>query len=171
MAKQFRNLLILTLVVVGAAQAEVYRWTDAEGNTIYSDTPHEGAEKVELGETSVVPAYRGKRAASGRAPAAAARHAYQSAVIASPAHEATLRNVQDVIVSIAIQPPLQGSDRLQLLVDGAPYGAPGRATQVTVTNVERGEHQLQAVVVGGDGAQLLRSPLSVFFVHKQSVAR
>lgn len=60
---------------------------------------------------------------------------------------------------------------MQLLVDGAPYGAPGRATQVTLTDVDRGEHQLQAVVVDGDGAELLRSPPSVFFLHKHSVAR
>jgi hypothetical protein len=59
----FRTLLLLLLWGLSCtAFAQVYKSTDAEGNVVFSDTPVEGGEEVNIPETNVadpveVPAY------------------------------------------------------------------------------------------------------------------
>ena len=153
--------------------AEVYRWVDSDGNVHYSDNPKDGAEKVELGETSVVPALkpqsrsgnrRSERVSSGAA-------GYESIAIASPAHETTLRNVQGIAVSIALAPGLRAEEGhlVQLYYDGAAYGEPQSNLQFQIAEAERGAHELVAAVVDASGTELLRSSPSTFYLHQRSV--
>ena len=54
-----RLLLVLGLLVSLAATAtEIYRWIDADGNVVFSDTPIEGAEKIEIAPLPTLPAAR-----------------------------------------------------------------------------------------------------------------
>ena len=52
---------VVCVVVSFSAGAEVYRSVDEDGNVIFSDTQREGAEAVELQETTVVPALKPPR--------------------------------------------------------------------------------------------------------------
>lgn len=171
---RLRSAVLLSLLVVAhGAAAEVYRWVDGDGNVIFSDTPQEGAEAVELGETTVVPAIEVPReprpGQSGDGSQRAV--AYESVSIASPANEETLRNLPTVDVSVALSPPLQArfGHELQLIVDGQPFAEPGTQTTFSLPEVYRGSHTLQAVVLGPDGEEIARSPQSVFFMHRTSV--
>ncbi|MFK8031728.1 MAG: DUF4124 domain-containing protein, partial [Gammaproteobacteria bacterium] len=55
-----KHWLITGALAVAAipAGAELYRWVDASGQVHYSDTPQEGAEKITLKPTNVIPGRR-----------------------------------------------------------------------------------------------------------------
>ena len=165
------SIAILLLVAVAHAPADVYRWVDEEGNVIFSDTPHDGAEKVELGETTVVPAQPLPRKTEVLTPEPKGVSAYTSIAVVAPANEATIRNTREVNVQVALEPGLdtENGHRLQLFYDGAAYGEPGSAQQFTITELERGAHELVAAVLDRDGNDVIRSEPSVFFVHLRSV--
>ena len=170
---QFSLVLALALVCQSAVGADVYRWKNAEGNLTFSDTPRDGAEKIEIGDVMTIPAHRATQTLSSvkEKPKAVK---YNSVAISSPANDHTYRNNEalTVPVSVSVSPPLQirFGHNLQLLVNGQSSGEPGRSLNFSLDEVERGEHRLQAVVLGPDGTAIERSPVSKFFVHKPSIA-
>ncbi|MDA0821153.1 MAG: DUF4124 domain-containing protein [Proteobacteria bacterium] len=163
---------ILAIVCLQSFAADIYRWKDDHGNIIFSDTPQAGAEQIEVGEIMTVPAERITHSISdlNEEPKAAK---YDSVLITSPSNEQSFRDngTFNVDVAVSITPPLQVrfGHQVQLLVDGNSHADPGRQTRFTLNDVERGEHQLQAVIVGSDGQVIERSPVSIFFLQKQSV--
>lgn len=163
---------VLCCVLVLPVAAEVYRSVDEDGNVIFSDVPAVGAEEVELNETTVVPAYKpsARERWKPREPEGAAG-LYESITITAPAHEETVRNVEAISVAVAVSPALRAKqgDRVQLYLDGEAYGGAGKSTTWTLTGIERGAHDLAAAIIDGSGEELLRSPTSVFFVHRTSI--
>lgn len=160
-------------VCTSGTQAEVYRWKDAHGNVIFSDTPHEGAEQIELKQTTIVPALKPPEpnAAGSTQEQKPGVVAYKSVAIAAPPNDATLRGQQEIAVDVAVDPPLQADEghTVLLFVDGTPFGEPSAVTHFTLTSIDRGSHQLSAAVLDKDGTELLRSSTSVFHLHKTTV--
>ena len=168
-------LLIVSLLVCALAQAEVYRWKDAQGNVVFSDTPQDGAEVVELGPTTVVPGEPVTQDAnapteSEAQPAQAT--SYQSITVVAPVDEETLRDQQAVAVDVAVEPGLMTElgHRVQLYVDGAAFGDASDSPHFVLPGMARGSHQLAAAVIDAHGSELIRSTASVFHLHKTSVA-
>jgi hypothetical protein len=162
---------LLGLLPFAAWAAEIYRWTDADGSVVFSDKPAPGAERIEVGEPTIVPAEPLPPAAEETGQIALEEVPYDEVVIASPPHDATLRDQQEIAVSVASSPPLQSQfgHRVQLFFDGAPYGEPVDTTEFLLQNVDRGSHELAAVIVDGAGRELARSGTSVFHLHKTSI--
>ncbi len=167
------RMLMMACLVAGAAAAvaDVYRWTDESGNVVFSDTPREGAEKIEISEPSSMPAQRVPRRTTRLSPPQDEFSGYEEVRIAAPANEATVRNVQSISVQVTVRPALRSGDghRVQLYYDGAPHGAPQAGTTFQVAGLVRGSHELSAAVLDGNGKELVRSAPSVFFVHQHSV--
>lgn len=168
-------VLCLTLLLGGwsATATEVYRWTDEDGNVIFSDVPREGAEQIEIGEVSTVPGQRVPPPQTGAAEAAATTpgDAYTAVRITAPADEATIRNQQQLDVGVSVDPALDigAGHRVQFYFDGAPYGEPVAGTTIVVQPLERGTHQLGAAVVDAAGNALRRAETLTIYVHQQSV--
>jgi hypothetical protein len=162
-------ILTALLLVVVHSTADVYRWVDENGNVVFSDTPIEGAEKLELREPTIVPATPVPRRTEKLSPPAATAPAYTTLRIASPADGETVRNVQDIAVSVVIEPALVDGHVVQFLLDGAPHGAPFESTQGVLSGVERGEHQLGAEIRDQAGKTLLRAAPIVIYVHQASL--
>ncbi|WP_193222323.1 DUF4124 domain-containing protein [Alkalilimnicola sp. S0819] len=172
------RIFLLILLLPLLAQAEVYKWRDAQGRIHYSDRPVEGAQRLDL--TRRPPnEFEGQRpsaAPSGRR--AAPRDAAQSDVapyarvaITRPAADETFRNTTNTIpVQLALEPGLRPGHRVQFLLDGAAFGQPVATPSAQLTGVERGSHSLAAVVLDGQGQTLARSATVSFHYHKPSVA-
>ena len=169
------SMLLVFLFAFISAQAEVYRWKDAQGNVIFSDTPHDGAEIIQLGPTTVVPGEPLDKNANQQPPAAAnAEHAtsYQSIAVVAPSDDETLRDQQAIGVDVVTEPELMSrlGHRVQLYMDGAKYGEPSDIPHFSLPAVDRGSHQLAAAVVDTSGNELIRSTAIVFHLHKTTVA-
>lgn len=176
----FRLLLPLLCALglsINSATAQIYSWTDAEGNRVYSDQPHSGATTVELAPTNVIP----------RTPTASALHddtnhnsqpaeaVYQQLTISSPEHDSSIRsNEGDLTLTVITDPPLSGSHLLKISIDGvlSQTGVPGTGAathQLTLHNVDRGSHELSAVVVDARGTEVQRSPSITLHLQRTSL--
>jgi hypothetical protein len=172
--QQLCYLLLIALFYPAVQAADIYRWKDSEGNVIYSDTPQPGSEKVTLQETTILPSAPVPKSPEESSTEKRGPVKYESVAITSPTDEQTIReNIANVSVAISVRPGLQTGfgHQLQLLFDGQEVEAPGRKTSFTLPGVDRGAHTVQAVILESDGGAVTRSPITTFFVHKQSVPR
>ncbi|MBV4475487.1 DUF4124 domain-containing protein [Pseudomonas botevensis] len=171
MGRTFICLILLLIALPTSAQ--IYKYTDAEGNTAYSNQPPEGvqAQPVDLPPlNSVVP-----QAPVSPAPSAGSnsreppRNAYEILELAGlPTEEALRANNGTFTVNVLIKPRLQPPHLLRLLLDDEPYGQPSNVPSLQLVNVDRGEHRLAVQVIDGQTV-IQQSPavaLSVQRVHK-----
>ena len=169
-----RKWLILLSALSGtaASAAPAWTWVDAEGTRHYSDRPVPGAEQVELAGAQAFGSSRANRATrtTGQGDAAGVPGApYQSIEVASPAEQETLWNIgTNLPVQVRFQPALQSGHRYDLLFDGQRRNLNTTNARVTLSDVFRGQHTLQVVVIDSAGMEVMRSPARVFFVQQTS---
>lgn len=169
--------LCLIALCCGAASAEtVWRWVDEDGVIHYSDRPMPGAEPVELDSPQSFPGLRAPqpprpqpRSGDGRDSRQSAAP-YSSVEIVSPEEQETLWNIGATLdVDLRVQPSLRAGHSLDVVLDGERQNLNATSTSVTVPEVYRGVHTLQALVVDADGTEIQRSSSVTFMVQQTSV--
>ena len=148
-------LALLLLVFALPAAAQIYKYTDASGNTAYSNQPPNGtkAETVELPplnsvETVVPAAPPPLPATQNQTQNQQSAAAYQVLALKDlPEEEALRANNGSFTLGVAIEPRLQPGHLLQLVVDGAPYGQPTNVPRLQVLELDRGEHSFAVQVL------------------------
>ena len=85
--------LCALLLFASPAGAQIYSWTDAEGNRVYSDQPRPGARTVELAPTNVIEPAPIATPARNNAQSNTSSGAsfYRELSISSPAHDSNIR--------------------------------------------------------------------------------
>lgn len=167
-----RALAVLTLLLcpVSLPAVEVWKGVDAEGNVIYSDRPVPGGQLMNAPDVQTIsPPPTPAQPAAAAQPAPGQDTGYSLIEILTPDQEATIRDNQgNVAVVVGLSPNLRSGrgERLQLLLDGAPASQPGTSTRFELQNVDRGTHQVQAVVVDARGRTLASSEPVTFFLHR-----
>jgi hypothetical protein len=151
--------------------AAVYRWQGPDGQTVFSDRPQEGAEEIEVRPLQTVPAYpvsRGVSPGGGESPDADGG-SYLSFEILSPAADASIRdNAGNVEISLLLEPALQVDHIIRFLLDGQPFGEGVTASAVTLANVDRGSHNLTAIITTAAGEEIARTDPVTFHLHRVS---
>ncbi|WNW12368.1 DUF4124 domain-containing protein [Pseudomonas sp. DTU_2021_1001937_2_SI_NGA_ILE_001] len=174
-----RRLACLSLLICLPAMAQIYKYTDANGNTAYSNQPPDGtrAESVELKPLNSIPTPPAPAASSPSAaaqpapPAAAETFTYQELALTGLPEEGAIRaNDGTFSIGVKIVPKLQPGHRLQLLVDGTPYGQPTNVPQLQVVNLDRGEHRF-AVLVHDVRRVIQQSPTVTLTVLRAAAGR
>jgi hypothetical protein len=165
------TVLLLGLAVAAGA-AEVWRWKDADGVVHYSDQPRPGAERVIIGEAP-------KPSGTGPPPpppAVARREprpapfSYARCEVVSPAADETLHGVQQVTVTLAVEPALRTGHRVEVLMNGAAIpGWPPELTRYTIPEVFRGSHTLQVRIYDENGVEVCSGPSLTFHLRQTSV--
>lgn len=140
------------LAIALPVTAEIFQYTDAQGNRVYTDLPPQNKEassvKLPTANTVYMPAAPRSRNRPDKNEAADATQPYSLLELQNlPTEEAIRSNSGSFTVAIAIEPRLANQHRLQLLIDGKPYGAASRSTHITVHNLDRGEHRLSVQVL------------------------
>lgn len=154
------------------AEAAVYRCEDSDGTVRFTDMPCEGGKPVKLPK---LPTYS-PRVVPSTPPATVprAKHAtyeYSLLEIKSPANDSTVRQSAGLVtVEVVVEPPLKtGSGHLMVLrIDGHETGEPAATTTFQLSNVDRGSHQLEAMIVGPGGAEIARTPAVTFHMRRFS---
>jgi len=136
------------------ASAQIYQYTDAKGNTVFTDqapvdTP---VKPIKLPPLNSLPVQPRPLLPEQAPPEEKSRPVYEVLqVIGVPTDGEALRaNNGNFAVSVLIDPPLKNRHRLRLLLDGVPYGEPGRQPLFQLVNIHRGEHSLAVEVLNGD---------------------
>lgn len=164
--------LLLALAVAGGAVAAPYKWVDKDGNVHYSDKPPPSgvkSEQVELKPLTEVTAQPVPQAegspppeSTGRAPDGSAG-GYSNFRISSPADQSTIRDLSAPLnVSVAIDPPLSGDDRIEYTLDG-------KVVSVPIEGLERGTHHIGAKVLSAAGGLKIQASDVTIYVHQSTV--
>lgn len=168
--KKTLSYLLLSLLTV-TVQAQIYKWTDSQGNVHFSDKPHQGAQEIELPEVQTyspppVPQANANNQENGEEET----DSYESISITQPENEATLRNNQGLVnVSVELKPSLKTGDKLQMIFDGQKLGAAQTTPNFIINNVYRGSHTIAVQVVNADGKVLMTSDSITIFMHRPRV--
>ncbi|MGF1642878.1 MAG: DUF4124 domain-containing protein [Thiotrichales bacterium] len=170
-----RNLLVVALLLLScASHAEIYRWTDKNGNVMFSDQPPPGHKVEKLQITSPNLSSRTESPAKPQAEAGADESpaespdggGYETLQILSPKADESIRsNTGAIDVSISLSPTLQVElgHRFRILFNGNPVKE-GLSPFVVLDNVDRGTHTVQALVITREGDTLKESPSVQFHV-------
>jgi hypothetical protein len=161
-------LLFLALPV----SAQIYKYTDAAGNVVFSDQSPEGvkAEQVELPPANTVSVPEVPPSPPPTAGVKTAQPPYSRIELTGlPENGGALRaNAGNFSVGVTLQPPLFPGHGLRLLVDGQIYAETPDASGFTLMEMDRGEHTL-AVEVTQNGNVVQRSDEHRFTVQRTSV--
>ncbi|MGI9202592.1 MAG: DUF4124 domain-containing protein [Woeseiaceae bacterium] len=169
-----KRIFITTVAVITAStvMAQAYRWTDANGVVHYSDRPQEGAEVVQLPESTVstrpfVPQIT-NTSQDETTESTEISFAYDSIEVSAPAPEETLWNIGGVLnVTLNLQPALQAGHQVRVYFDGEASVVAGTSFQLQ--EVYRGAHNIQAEVLDENGQLMGRSQPSRFYVQQNAI--
>ena len=168
-------VVFLALTAAANTSAAVYKWVQPDGSVVYSDrAPDENAAPAELPALQEIkmppPPPPSTPSASSNGPSAqTARQAYTNLAITAPADNSAFHNnAGQITVKLALAPGLQQGDSIVILLDGKEVGQ-GTSTALSLSNVDRGTHTLQASVKNADGTTMISSSPVSFTLHKTSV--
>jgi hypothetical protein len=158
--------LLLALSVPAAAQ--IYSYTDANGNKVFTNEPPQGtdAQAVQLNPTNTItgqPSSSDGSTAPATDTAAAPFTLLQLTGI--PSDEAMRANNGSFSVGVASTPALSASQQLQLILDGQAYGPASSNPPLQLSNLPRGEHSLAVQVLSG-GRSIQQSDAVTFTVQR-----
>ena len=166
------RVLLLGCLLALSVQAqetkrELWKWKDANGVTQYSDRPVPGATKVEMYTStpapSAAPAARPATPAAQEKPAAGVQ--YQSLEIWQPESEQSFFGADTTVdVRLRSKPDLASGHQLRLFLDGTLVEGGANGSNYTLSNLDRGAHSLEALIVDQEGAVQIRSQPVVFHV-------
>lgn len=149
-----------------AQEKKIYVSRDSNGIMVFSDSPSPGAEEVSL---TVRPNLM--VATEITFPEKKAPPAPQYRVeISQPEHKGTVRdNTGSVYISGSVAPRFQRGFKVQLLLNGKPYGEPQDSAIFMLRDVDRGEHTIQLELIDQNGKLIATSPISIFYLHRASL--
>ncbi|WDH53779.1 DUF4124 domain-containing protein [Pseudomonas chlororaphis] len=164
------HCLYLLLLAALPAAAQIYRYTDAHGNTAYSDQPPAGVpgQAVELAPLNRIeaprpltpPGVEPEQTPPSNAPA------YTTLELSGVPNGGVIRaNNGTFNIEVRLQPSLHNEHRLRLLLDDQPYGQPGNLPNLQLVNIDRGEHRLAVQVLDGERV-IQQSPTLTFTLQR-----
>ncbi|MEL7560786.1 DUF4124 domain-containing protein [Stutzerimonas chloritidismutans] len=170
-------LFSLLFILMAPAMAQIYKYTDEKGNTVFTNQPPEGVETnaVDLPPANTVniktpdappPLANEQRSEEQQQP-------YRSLAIGGIPDEQALRaNSGTFVVNAQLDPPLKQGHQIRFLLDGVPQAEPSSTTALQLVNVDRGTHLLEIQVLsGGQIVQQAQEQFTVQRVHVSSPAR
>jgi hypothetical protein len=163
-----RGFLFILLLIALPVSAQIYKYTDAEGNTAYSNQPPDGvsAQPVELPPLNRVEPLSPPAPPTQPKPKEQPQAAYEVLELTGlPTTKALRANNGTFTVNALIKPRLQAPHLLRLFLDGQPYGQPTNVPILQLVNIDRGEHSLAVQVVDGETV-VQQSSTVTFYVQR-----
>ena len=171
MSRKLAFLLCLILAA-GAAQAQkIYKWTLPDGKIVYSDKPPpaDQAEEVTLEPLQTIKTRPVPALPQSSVKTEPKEVGYEEFKVTSPSNDATIRdNGGNVNVSLSLTPGLQSGHEIEIMMDGNPIGS-GGSTSLTLADVDRGTHTVQATIKDADGKVVARSNSVIFHLKRGGV--
>lgn len=166
------TLLLLLLISNFVFAQTIYQWTDAQGNTVYSDKPQQGAQEVTVPD---LPSYQAPKPAAKPVTQQVQKITppqtiYKTLTIESPKAEATVWSNPGIIpVRVNMEPALAKGDKLIITVDGKTQLETSTSSSLELKGIERGTHSIQAKIIDPDGKVAKTSQAVTVYLHKASV--
>jgi hypothetical protein len=172
-------LLCLLMCLATVARAEVYTYTDAQGNQVFTDQPRKNAKRVPLPVSNNLNQSGAPTTTVKRSPAASTQKKpikvvthYELLRILAPEPDGTVNQSSgELVVTVTSEPALLEGDRYQILLDGNPAGSPGTSPVIMIQPVDRGLHQLAVEIIDSDGETVERTAPQKLNMQRISLAQ
>jgi hypothetical protein len=163
-------VLLLLLAPAISWPGDTYTWLDENNERHWSDTPHPGAEKVDLTPQGGYHAPPVREPYSAPLPVVATTPVAVQCSITQPGNEEVLFEADSATISVQTTAP--GGAVVSATLDGAslPPTQPGGASFL-VSPIDRGTHVAAAVVRDASGRVLCSASPVTFYVRQHSVVR
>lgn len=166
------TLAFCLALACGAVQAQkIFRVVQPDGTVEFTDVPpsNRPAEEIQVRPMNTTPAVAPARATSTQTAGAQGETGYSEFRITRPGDGEGIRsNAGSVNVDLKLEPALRSGDKIHLILDGQSVGG-GRSTAITLTDMERGTHSVQALVKNSAGKVVARSNSVTFTLQRTSV--
>ncbi|MDA1073548.1 MAG: DUF4124 domain-containing protein [Proteobacteria bacterium] len=171
----------MLLADTGNAATQIYRIVDEQGNVTFTDRPprenDQATTEVGLDELNTFEVedvigkgdeiWMSNLGANDPDQVVTQEVAYTIAQILTPANDETIReNAGNMQITTRIVPQLQPGHSLQLVFDGSPHQAKPANSTFTLTNVDRGTHQIAVRVVDSAGEVKFSGASSTFHMMR-----
>jgi len=159
--------LMISFFSVELLHAEIYVWTDENGNKVFGDEPKKSdqAKPVELEPLTVLQFPKGTGNVVDSTPSTT--NPYTAFAIISPTEDETIRdNAGSLSVSLSIEPSLVEGHKIQLYIDGSPYQSAQASLSFNLANLDRGTHSVSASVIDESGKNLTQTQSISFHLHR-----
>ena len=166
------TLPALLLLIPFAVHAEIYKWVDENGHAVFSDQPREKAEKIEMAPLQTFRPSVAPPVTEARTDPQDTSAVYSEFAIAGPANDESIRdNAGNVIISLAIAPALDTAQGhyVTLMLDGKVAADRVTSASISLTNLDRGTHTVQAQIKNAAGGVVRTSATSVFHLQRVSI--
>jgi hypothetical protein len=156
------------------ASAQVYKRIGPDGKVYFSDQPGSDAEQIEVSPAQAIslpPVPQQTGAAQQKHDVSAAYSAFR---VLSPTSDQGVRaNDGNVTVSLSLQPKLMPGHTVLLNVDGedGEQIKTGGGLSIELTNLSRGLHTVEAMVIDAQGKTLIQTGPVSFNVLRVAVGR
>ncbi|MDX2316558.1 MAG: DUF4124 domain-containing protein [Gammaproteobacteria bacterium] len=163
-------MLCLALICASAQAQKVYRVVQPDGTVEFTDSPpsNRPAEEIHVQPLNSMPGIAPTSGASTQTAADKGDKGYSEFRITSPGDNTSFWDTAgNVNVDLLLKPSLQSGDKIDLQLDGRSVGG-GRSTAITLAEVDRGTHSLQAMVKNSDGKVVARSNSVTFTIQRGS---
>ncbi len=156
-------------IVEGIGAAEIYREIDDQGQPGFSDIASDKAEIIRLPDTQTFPGLKipqhplseeAKGETRAEAKAKKDKPAYTELDITDPADGNVIRSNDGALnLTINISPALQAGHKAELVTRGKVLRRLAGSGQVTLTNLDRGQHEFNIQVTDDQGRLIDSGPL------------
>ncbi len=160
------------------AKKNVYKQINADGQVEYSDKITEQSTEVVMPQIQVNPSPVAPPATESKtsdltAPASEKNQQEQVSIrISSPIEQQMfISAIREVPVTVIVEPKLTPTQKVKLLVDNAVFGEPQNTDTFVIKEIERGAHELKAMVLDEQGKILATSAPVTFHQQRQIVKK
>lgn len=165
------GLLSSAFICSYTVHAVLYKGVDAEGNVVYSDKPFVDAERYTPPPISVMDAPRAASDKKEKSEEKPVEFEYTKFNIVSPANNETVRDEAFLNVTLELEPGLNAAEDhgIWLIMDNQTLVKNGKSLNLQLDNIERGAHQIQALIKDPRGKLVLRTKPVIVHVQRTSV--
>ncbi len=177
---RFIFLTALLLVSPWVVAQEVYRSVDSAGVPLFSDRKQAGAEKLDIEPLPTVKLRAPEsRPEAGPDPGALARQrggtpSYSKVIIEKPLNDSVVwATGGPLAVLVSTEPPFSNSSghAIGLRLDGELTDVRSQLGNITLNDVDRGTHTLQAVILDASGQVIAQSEPVTFHLKRHFIQR
>ncbi|MGF1901194.1 DUF4124 domain-containing protein [Aliivibrio sifiae] len=170
-------LLFVSLFSLPAMADAVYTWEDSKGIRHFSDTPPPSSVKSKQlsfsstpNEIENIPVPSASKKTTTKKTRSKSKETLTplDISISNLSQEETIRSSRGhIMVLTDLTRKLTVGEKLQLILDGSPYGLPQTSREWKLTNIERGTHII-TVVAQKDGKRIASSKILTVHLHRPS---
>lgn len=167
-------LLLASMLGMSAAHAEVFRYTDENGNVVYTDERRQGAEEIKVREIPTInmpdgPLTEDALNRAEKAKKAPSGSGYGRVAFSEPENNTAFWSGSgNITLAVGATPALRDSHQYEVVLDGQSIGS-NTSGLFNVQHIDRGTHTATVRIIDASRNVVETGQSISFTVHRPSV--